>query len=66
MNTHVLLYQLLDRLRLVNERIAERTEQQERGPGYDLHAGGALTELHSEAAFLAGLIAALEREGVQP
>lgn len=66
MTTHELLFQLRGRLRLVNERIVERTEQQGRGPGYDLHAGGALTELHSERLFLAGLIADLEREGVQP
>lgn len=66
MNTHVLLYQLRERLRWVNECITQRKQQRERGDLYMHHADGALTELHSEATFLSGLIADLEREGVTP
>lgn len=59
----LLLYQLRERLRLVQARIMER-EEQERSTcnsdalGDDLRcvlATGALTELRSEAAFLASL-----------
>ncbi len=60
-----LIAQLRERLRMVNKRINERT-QQELNPRYELLAGGALMELRSEAGFLASLIADIEREGVKP
>lgn len=74
MHTHFLLYQLRERLRLVNERTAERKEEVRvncnsgaRGNGLLCAlASGALLELRSEAAFLAGLIADIEDEEVTP
>jgi len=74
MNTHILLYQLRERLRLVNERTMERATLAHEtcnniAAGNNLLcvlATGALLELRSEAAFLAGLIADIEDEGVAP
>jgi len=71
MHTHFLLYQLRERLRLVNERTVERKEEVRAncnsgalGTGLLCAlASGALIELRSEALFLAGLIADIEGEG---
>lgn len=72
-NELILLYQLRERLRMVNERIMERKETvRENCNGGNARgnyllcalASGALIELHSEALFLAGLIAAIEGEEV--
>lgn len=65
MTAHVLLYQLRERLRLVNERIESNTLVNPLRNNY-LYAAGQLMELRSEAAFLTGLIADLEQEGIQP
>lgn len=74
MNTHILLYQLRERLRMVKERIMERSTMAHETcnnstPGNNLYcalATGALLALRSEAAFLAGLIADIEDEEVAP
>lgn len=71
-NELILLYQLRERLRLVNERIMERKEAARENcngntRGNDLLcalASGALIELRSEALFLAGIIADIEGEVV--
>lgn len=72
MNTHILLYQLRHRFRLIDERIMEREEVEREtcnsdAAGDDLRcvlATGALMELRSESGFLAGLIARIEQEWV--
>lgn len=62
MITHVLLYQLRDRLRVVEERIVTAAAEQPDRAGRYLFAGGQLMELRSERVFLLSLIAQLEKE----
>lgn len=64
MNTHVLLFQLRERLRLVERRLEDVAHVQPSSGRY-LYAGGQQIELRSEQTFLTDLIADLEREGVQ-
>lgn len=65
MTNSILLYMLRDRLRLVNERIAERRRQGEHSYEHRVFTDGALTELESERMWVSMLIAQLEQE-VQP
>ena len=62
MIAHVLLYQLRDRLRVVEARIATAATEQPDRAGHYLFAGGQLMELRSERVFLLSLIAQLEKE----
>lgn len=67
MTQDILLHQLRERLRLIQQRIAEREQESALRIGIQsLVAAGALTELRSEAAFLSDLIGQIEREGVTP
>lgn len=61
-STFVLLYQLRNRLRMINERIAERQKQSEYSYEHRVFTDGAITELQDEALFLAGMIADIEAE----
>jgi hypothetical protein len=63
MTTYVLLYQLRQRLALVQARIAEHermTNDADSNSYHQLHAAGALSELRSEQLFVAGLIDDIE------
>lgn len=62
MITHLLLFQLRDRLRMVEERIATAGLEQPDRAGHYLFAGGQLLELRSERMFLTDIIAQLEAE----
>lgn len=65
MTSNMILHMLRNRLRMINERIAERQKQSEYSYEHRVFTDGAITELQDEARFLAGLIADIET-GMKP